>query len=61
MAPDDLISTLLLDVSTLIEGKKETKSFIIDAEVKTKLLRKKTLIQINKVHTVFWNGNKVKI
>lgn len=55
MAPDDLISTLLFDVSTLVEGKKETKSFIIDAEVK-----KKTLIRINKVHTEVWNGDKVK-
>lgn len=59
MAPDDLISKLLLDVNTLTEGKKETKSFIIDAEVNTKLLQKK-LIQINKVHTEIWNGNKVK-
>lgn len=60
MAPDDLISTLLLDVSTLIEEKKETKSFIIDAEVKTKSLQKK-LIQLNKEYTEIWNGNKVKI
>lgn len=60
MAPDDLISTLLLDVSTLTEEKKETKSFIIDAEVKTRLLHKKNLIQINKIHIEIWNGNKVK-
>lgn len=34
MAPDDLISTLLFDISTLTEGKKETKDFIVNSEVK---------------------------
>uniref|UniRef100_A0A672ZX05 Phospholipase A2 n=1 Tax=Sphaeramia orbicularis TaxID=375764 RepID=A0A672ZX05_9TELE len=34
LSPDDLISTVLLDISTLTLGQKETKIFITDLEVK---------------------------